>query len=54
MVRTVKSEAEMEANSHALEKTGWNRKRAAMMLNLSYKAILYKIRQYDIHPRPVA
>lgn len=54
MVRTVKSGAEMEAISNALEKTGWNRKRAAMMLNLSYKALLYKIRQYDIHARPVA
>ena len=54
MVRTVKSGAEMEAISNALEKTGWNRKRAAMMLNLSYKALLYKIRQYDIRPRPVA
>lgn len=53
MMRTVKSGAEVEAISIALEKTGWNRKRAAMMLNLSYKALLYKIRQYDIHPRPV-
>lgn len=54
MVRSLKSEAEVEAISNALDKTGWNRKRAAMMLNLSYKALLYKIRQYDIHPRPVA
>ena len=53
MVRTVKSDAEKEAISNALEKTGWNRKRAAMLLNLSYKALLYKIRQYDIHARPV-
>ena len=54
MVRTVKSGAEMEAIAIALERTNWNRKRAAMILNLSYKALLYKIRQYDIHPRPVA
>ena len=54
MVRTVKSGAEVEAISNALEDTGWNRKRAALMLNLSYKALLYKIRQYDIHPRPLA
>ena len=54
MVRTVKSGAEVEAISNALENTGWNRKRAALMLNLSYKALLYKIRQYDIHPRPLA
>jgi two-component system, NtrC family, response regulator AtoC len=54
MVRTVKSGAEVEAISDALAKTGWNRKRAAMLLNLSYKALLYKIRQYDIRSRPVA
>ncbi len=53
LVRTVKSGAEVDAISNALEKTGWNRKRAAMMLNLSYKALLYKIRHYDIHPRPL-
>lgn len=53
MVRTVKSSAEVEAISDALENTGWNRKRAAMLLNLSYKALLYKIRQYDIRPRPL-
>ncbi len=53
MVRMVKGGAEMEAISNALEKTGWNRKRAAMMLNLSYKALLYKIRQYDIRARHV-
>ena len=54
MVRNVKNVAEMEAISKALEKTAWNRKRAAMLLNISYKALLYKIRQYDIHPRPGA
>ena len=53
-MRTLKNGAEMEAIANALEKTGWNRKRAAMMLNISYKALLYKIRQYDIRSRPVA
>ena len=53
IVRGVKSVAEMEAIGKALEKTSWNRKRAAIMLNISYKALLYKIRQYDIRPRPV-
>ncbi len=53
MVRSVKNVTEMEAIEKALEKTAWNRKRAAIMLNISYKALLYKIRQYDIHPRPV-
>jgi len=53
IVHTAKSGAEVEAIANALEKTGWNRKRAAMMLNISYKALLNKIRQYDIRSRPV-
>jgi two-component system response regulator AtoC len=51
MVKTLKNGAEMEAIANALEENGWNRKRAANMLNISYKALLYKIRQYDIRPR---
>jgi len=51
MVKSLKNEAEMEAIANALEESGWNRKRAALALNISYKALLYKIRQYDIHPR---
>jgi two-component system response regulator AtoC len=50
MVRDQKFEAEAAAISRALELTGWNRKEAAMYLNVSYKALLYKIRQYDLHP----
>jgi two-component system, NtrC family, response regulator AtoC len=51
MVRNLKNGAEMEAITNALEESGWNRKRAATVLNISYKALLYKIRQYDIRPR---
>src|SRR5262249_7534267 len=51
MVKSLKNGAEMEAITNALEESGWNRKRAASMLNISYKALLYKIRQYDIRPR---
>lgn len=50
-VRSLKNGAEMEAIAEALEENAWNRKRAATALNISYKALLYKIRQYDIHPR---
>ena len=32
----------------ALEQTNWNRKQAAAILQISYKALLYKIRQYGI------
>ena len=48
LVRSVKDEAEMEAISRALDQTNWNRKKAAALLKISYKALLYKIRQYDI------
>lgn len=51
IVKSLKNEAEMEAIANALEDSGWNRKRAADVLHISYKALLYKIRQYDIHPR---
>jgi len=48
IVRGVKDEAEIQAISKALEQTSWNRKEAARLLNISYKALLYKIRQYQI------
>jgi DNA-binding NtrC family response regulator len=51
MVRNLKNGAEMEVIAQVLEETAWNRKRAATQLNISYKALLYKIRQYDIRPR---
>jgi two-component system response regulator AtoC len=48
LVRGVKDEAEIEAITKALEQTNWNRKKAATLLQISYKALLYKIRQYEI------
>jgi DNA-binding NtrC family response regulator len=48
LARTAKDEAEAEAISKALEETNWNRKQAAAILKISYKALLYKIRQYGI------
>ena len=50
MVRNVKDDAEIEAITRTLMQTGWNRKRAAEILNISYKAMLYKVRQYGIKP----
>jgi DNA-binding NtrC family response regulator len=32
----------------ALDETNWNRKQAAALLKISYKALLYKIRQYGL------
>jgi two-component system response regulator AtoC len=46
--RSAKDEAEAEAIAKALDETNWNRKQAALILKISYKALLYKIRQYGI------
>jgi two-component system, NtrC family, response regulator AtoC len=48
LVRGLRDEAEMEAIADALEKTHWCRKDAAKMLGISYKALLYKIRQFNL------
>ena len=48
LVRSLKDEAEIQAIRQALEQTNWNRKKAAAILNISYKALLYKIRQYGL------
>ena len=46
---TVKAESEVIRK--ALELTNWNRKKAADMLNISYKALLYKIKGCGIDKR---
>ena len=48
LVRGLKHEAEREAIARTLERTRWNRKEAARRLGISYKALLYKIRRYNI------
>jgi DNA-binding NtrC family response regulator len=48
LVRGLKDEAEAEAIADALEKTRWCRKDAAKMLGISYKALLYKMRQFNL------
>ena len=50
LVRGLKDEAELRAIEQALTATKWNRKMAAAQLNISYKALLYKIKQYQIVP----
>ena len=40
--------AERDLILKALEKTHWNRKQAARQLQISYKALLYKIKQIDV------
>jgi DNA-binding NtrC family response regulator len=48
MVRGLKDQAEMQAIRETLSETKWNRRIAAARLNISYKALLYKIRQYNL------
>jgi two-component system response regulator AtoC len=48
LARSAKDEAEALAITQALEQTNWKRKQAATVLQISYKALLYKIRQYGI------
>jgi len=42
------AKAETEVIRKALEMTNWNRKKAAGLLNISYKALLYKIKECGI------
>ena len=51
LVRNAKWEAERAAIAEALEQTHWNRKAAARLLNVSYRALLYKIQEYHLVPR---
>jgi DNA-binding NtrC family response regulator len=48
LVRNLKDDAESAAIAQTLENTGWNRKAAASDLQISYKALLYKIKQYNL------
>ncbi len=43
--------AEKEAIQNVLQETHWNRKEAAKVLHISYKALLYKIRKYLLDDR---
>jgi two-component system, NtrC family, response regulator AtoC len=51
LVRHAKGEAERNAIAHALEETQWNRKAAARLLSISYRALLYKIQEYQLIPQ---
>jgi DNA-binding NtrC family response regulator len=52
LVRGLKGQVEREAIRSALQLTKWNRKQAARLLNISYKAVLYKIRHYGLEDNP--
>jgi DNA-binding NtrC family response regulator len=50
LVRNLKFSAEVKVIEEALLATNWNRKRAALQLKISSKALRYKIKQYHISP----
>jgi len=50
LVRSLKDDAEAKEIQRALEDSNWNRKVAAAQLNISYKALLYKIKQHGLAP----
>ena len=53
-VDAARRQAETAAIIQALNSTLWNRKRAAELLNIDYKALLYKMKKLGIGERPVA
>jgi transcriptional regulator with AAA-type ATPase domain len=50
LVRSLKDDAEAKEIQRALDDSNWNRKVAAADLNISYKALLYKIKQHGLSP----
>ena len=50
--RRAAREAERGVISQVLEEVRWNRMEAARRLKISYKALLYKIRMYDLGTSP--
>jgi DNA-binding NtrC family response regulator len=45
--------AETEAILAALTSTRWNRKQAAALLKIDYKALLYKMKKLGVEDKPV-
>lgn len=53
-VTKAKQQAEAEAILAALNSTRWNRKQAAALLKIDYKALLYKMKKLGVEDKPVA
>lgn len=49
-LRGALNDVESQVIQRALQSTGWNRKRAAALLKISYRGLLYKIRRHRITP----
>ena len=54
IVRGVKGNAESVVIAQTLEEHHWNRSAAARELQISYKALLYKIKQYNLVQQKLA
>jgi two-component system response regulator AtoC len=52
-VTKAKQQAETEAILAALDSTRWNRKQAAALLQIDYKALLYKMKKLGVEGRPL-
>ena len=48
VVTGLKNQTEIQMIQNALSASGWNRRRAAMSLNISYRSLLYKIQQHGL------
>ena len=53
-VTLVKQQAETEAILAALNSTRWNRKQAALLLKIDYKALLYKMKKLGIEDKVIS
>jgi two-component system, NtrC family, response regulator AtoC len=54
IVRDLKDRTEVQMIQEALDASGWNRRHAAKNLNISYRALLYKIQQHRLSPKKAA
>ena len=54
VLRDAKTQTELKAIREALRATDWNRRLAAQWLNISYKALLYKMKHYGDALQPTA
>jgi two-component system, NtrC family, response regulator AtoC len=52
-VERAKQDAERSAILRTLKSTRWNRKQAAQLLNIDYKALLYKMKKLSIKKEPL-
>ena len=48
LTRAAVRDVEREVILKTLQANGWNRRRAARALNISYRALMYKMKEYGI------